>query len=836
MNWDRIEGNWKQFKGNVKEQSGELPDDHLDSIAGKRDQLIGKIQENECRQRVIALVFGAATLLLAGWANADPPARVARLGFISGAVSFSPAGENDWVEARINRPLITGDRLWVDAGARAELQVGSAVFHMGGNTSVTLLNFNNRVAQLQLAQGTLNVRVRRLGPRDVVEIDTPNLAYSIRKPGGYRISVDPDDNATTVTARNGQAEVYGEGAAYLVNAGQTYRYYGTDLRDYDYLQTPRADAFDGWSSERDRRGDNSPSARYVSRDVIGYEDLDEHGSWRNAEGYGNVWVPNRVRAGWTPYQDGHWSWVEPWGWTWIDDAPWGFAVSHYGRWANLGGTWGWVPGPVRAQPVYAPALVAFIGGAIAGLASSSGNAANVGWFPLGPRDVYRPSYPVSRTYFNNVNTSNTTVNNTAITNVYNNTSVTNVTYVNQRVPGAVIAMPATAFAQSHEVAKARVTVSKEAVATAPVTPVAAVVPVQTSVHGGAPRGRRPPAEAQARPVVAKESPPPAPVPFAAKQSALAANPGKPLDAAALAAVKPTAPAPAPAVTVVTPPTQPAAAPPPKPPVAAAGGTQRSEAKKETLPPAAEKGRPSEAQKGTQSPDAEPGRPSDAQKGRRASDAQKEPSTDAQKAPQPPVSAPQPAVNVPPSPDTKKAPQPPEAQKAPQPPVSAPQPSVVVPQPPETKKGRQPSDERKAPPPAVSVPQPSEAQKPMPPSVNVPRPPEAQKAPPPAVSVPRPPEIPKGLPPEAQKTPQPTVSVPRPPETPKGSPPEAQKGQPADARKGPQSPDAQKGLSPDANKGPPLTEEQKAAAKLEAAKQRAERRRDKKGEDEESPRK
>ena len=638
------------------------------------------MHKQHCRNRFFALLLGVTTLVLAGWASADPPGRVARLGYISGAVSFSPAGEDDWVEARINRPLITGDRLWVDAGARAELQVGSAVFHMGGNTSVTLLNLDNRVAQLQLAQGTLNVRVRRLGPRDVVEVDTPNLAYSIRRPGRYRIDVDPAGDATTVAARDGQAEVYGEGAAYLVNAGQTYRYFGTDLRDYEYLETPRADEFDRWSDNRGRRADNSVSARYVSRDVIGYEDLDEHGSWRSAEGYGNVWVPNRVPAGWAPYRDGHWSWVAPWGWTWVDDAPWGFAVSHYGRWANLRGTWSWVPGPVRARPVYAPALVAFIGGGSFSLAITSGSAGSVGWFPLGPRDVYRPSYPVSRTYFNNINTSNTTVNNTTITNIYNNTNVTNVTYVNQRVPGAVIAVPAAAFAQSHSVAKAAIPVSKEAIAKAPVTPVAAVAPVQTSVHGGAPRGRRPPAEAQARPVVAKAPPPPAPVPFAAQQRALAANPGKPLDAAALATVKPAAPAPAPAVKVVTPPTQPAAAPPPKQQVAAPARPRPSEEQKGTQPPEAEKGRRPEAQKGPRPPEA-------------------------QKAPRPPVSAPPPAVSVPRVPETPKAP-PPEAQKGP---------------PPDAMKGRQRPEVQKAPQPPVSAP---------PPAVSVPRPPEAPKGPPP----------------------------------------------------------------------------------------------------------
>ena len=82
------------------------------------------------RIRAFVLATGIAFLAFSGWAGADPPSRVARLGYISGAVSFSPAGEDVWVEAAINRPLTTGDRLWVDADGRAELQVGGAVVRM----------------------------------------------------------------------------------------------------------------------------------------------------------------------------------------------------------------------------------------------------------------------------------------------------------------------------------------------------------------------------------------------------------------------------------------------------------------------------------------------------------------------------------------------------------------------------------------------------------------------------------------------------------------------------------------------------------------------------------
>jgi len=153
------------------------------------------------RLRAIAFVAGVAVLAFSGWASADPPSRVARLGYMTGAVSFSPAGENDWMEAGINRPLTTGDRLWTDTGARAEIQVGGALIRMNAGTSVSILNLDDRVTQLQLTQGTLNVRVRRLERDQVFEVDTPNLAYTLRQPGEYRIAVDPDGNATDIVVR-----------------------------------------------------------------------------------------------------------------------------------------------------------------------------------------------------------------------------------------------------------------------------------------------------------------------------------------------------------------------------------------------------------------------------------------------------------------------------------------------------------------------------------------------------------------------------------------------------------------------------------------------------------
>jgi len=537
------------------------------------------------RLRACSLITAFALLAVSGWVSADPPSRVARLGFMSGPVSFSPAGENDWTQAQINRPLTTGDRLWADAGARAEIQIGGAIVRMSATTGLSVLNLDDDVAQLQLMQGTLNVRVRALAPNQVFEVDTPNLAFTLRQPGEYRITVDTDGNATDIVVRKGQGEVYGEGAAYVVDSRQPYRFAGTGLREYQYIDVPRQDEFDRWASERDRRYDTSISARYVSPDVVGYQDLDANGTWRIDATYGNVWIPSRVPTGWAPYRDGHWAWVDPWGWTWVDDAPWGFAVSHYGRWTNLHGTWGWVPGPVRSRAYYAPALVAFIGGDNFQLTIGGGNVGGVAWFPLGPREVYRPSYQVSRGYFENVNRSNTVVSTTVVNNYYTNTNVTHVVYVNRDVPGALIAVPTTAFVQSQPVARSAVHVSREATLRGQVAFVAPVAPTEKSVHGAAAHGAAPPARASERPMVARTAPAPTRVGFAAQQQQLAAKPGRPLDETARKELKPAAAAPAPVVKVVeqthsAPPTQ----RPPREPAGAkpgdAGGKSDKAAKEE----------------------------------------------------------------------------------------------------------------------------------------------------------------------------------------------------------------------------------------------------------------
>jgi hypothetical protein len=472
----------------------------------------------------------------------DPPDRVARMSYATGNVSFQPAGTDDWVSAVLNRPITTGDKLWSDNGGRAELQLDSAVIRLSSNTGFAFLNLDDNTTQVRLTEGTINIRVRHLEQDETFEVDTPNLAFSILREGNYKIDVNENGDTTIVTVRDGQGEVTGAGSAYTVRPNEIGTFAGVDQLDADIQgYGDQGDDFDRFCSDRDRRGDRSQSSRYVSSDVIGYEDLDDNGGWRPVPEYGNVWFPHTTIVGWAPYRYGHWAWISPWGWTWVDDASWGFAPFHYGRWVTVGGVWGWVPSAPRVvgvayvRPVYAPALVAWVGGPHFGVGISVGGGVGggVAWFPLGPREVFVPSYHVSRNYVTRVNVSNTTVNTTVVNNYYNNVvinkNVTNITYVNQRAPNAVTATSHENFTSARPVGRNMIKVDRREVETAQVNVNApAVAPQQRSVLGsGAAASARPPGRIQDRAVVARRQPPPAPVSFVKQQQAIEANGGRP---------------------------------------------------------------------------------------------------------------------------------------------------------------------------------------------------------------------------------------------------------------------------------------------------------------------
>jgi hypothetical protein len=371
-------------------------------------------------RKALFLALAVSLVSLTAFAG-DPPARVARLNYISGEVSIQPNGVNDWVQASINRPLTSSDRVWADKEARAELQMGSASLRLDNSTSLTLVNVSDNNVQMELDQGTASLHVSDLFDGEIYEVDTPNVSFIVRKKGDYRFDVDNAGDTTSVTVFKGEGDATGEGPAVRIKKEQRYTFSGGKSLRYAINNNPGLDGFDQWVFARASREDNSVSAQYVSRYAVGYSDLDYAGYWETAPTYGAIWYPRGVAVGWAPYRYGHWVWVGPWGWTWVDDASWGFTPYHYGRWVYYQSRWGWCPGPYHryGRPVYAPALVAWVGGSSWGVGLSFGIGGGVGWFPLGWGEPYIPYYGHSRGYFQHVNVSNTYIKNiTYVTNNY----------------------------------------------------------------------------------------------------------------------------------------------------------------------------------------------------------------------------------------------------------------------------------------------------------------------------------------------------------------------------------------------------------------------------------
>lgn len=487
-----------------------------------------------------ALLIAALVLLIVATpalAENDPPSRVMRLKYMSGQVSFQPGGVDDWVAASINRPLTTADRVWTDKESRAELNLGTASLRMDGETSLTVSNLSDSTVQVELDQGVLNIHVRKLYGGEIYEVDTPNVAFTLLKAGDYRFEVDPNGDTTTVIVRRGKGEGNGNGRGVEVESGEMARFQHGNTLMHSMARAPRPDGFDDWCQVRNEREDKSGSFRYVSDDVIGYEDLDDNGYWRSVPTYGNIWVPRTVVVGWAPYRYGHWAWIEPWGWTWVDDAPWGFAPFHYGRWVYSSYGWGWCPGPRHYRSIYSPALVAWFGGSHWGVGLGFGGGYGVGWVPLGWGEPYYPYYRASRNYVREVNIRNTHITNinyvtnnytTIINNRNSNNTITHIKYVNQN---GMTTVPAGTLEHGRPVAKSLVALNDRDRSSGRFMASPEVAPSRGGVLGG--RGHDPaalpPSSATNRRVVTKMAPPERPEKFESRQPYIERNHGMAVD-------------------------------------------------------------------------------------------------------------------------------------------------------------------------------------------------------------------------------------------------------------------------------------------------------------------
>jgi hypothetical protein len=367
--------------------------------------------------------------------TATPP----RLSLVEGQVSFWRTGAQDWTPAQPNTPLAAGDSIYTGPGSNVEFQIGPRAYvRIGEASQLQISSIEPDYVQLKLTAGEASLDLRQLLPGHTVEVDTPNAAFTVEHVGYYRFNID-QRSTTLITRRGGSATLTpANGQTTRINAAEEVVASGTDMPTLETYVAPEVDTWDRWNYSRTDSLLDSMSARYVPPEVYGAADLDHSGSWRTVPEYGPVWVPEAVAPGWAPYSAGHWIYDPVFGWTWVDDARWGWAPYHYGRWVNVNGFWGWAPGPMVARPVYAPALVAWLGG----VQISAG--VGVGWVALGWGEPLVPWWG-PRGYagvpswggWGGPRIVNRTIINTTTVNV-TNINVTNITYANTQVHNAVI--------------------------------------------------------------------------------------------------------------------------------------------------------------------------------------------------------------------------------------------------------------------------------------------------------------------------------------------------------------------------------------------------------------
>ena len=433
----------------------------------------------------------------------------ARLSFTDGRVSFWRAGAPQWSQAVVNTPLAPGDELATGSPGTLELQVGPRAFiRSWTNSQLGLLSQEFDFLQIKLTNGHLSLDLRTLASGETVEVDTPNAAITFEHPGYYRIEI-AGERTSIITRRGGRATVTpASGESIEMLPSEEVVVEGSAATQVASYAAPRPDPWDRWNYARTDSFSQAVSARYVSPGTYGAEELDRYGTWREVPEYGPLWIPTSVPSNWVPYSTGSWIMDPYYGWTWVSSLPWGWAPFHHGRWVHVDRYWGWAPGPVVSRPVYAPALVAFLGTPSLGVGVSVGTPL-VGWVALGWGEPCIPWWGSAgfahRPWWGGwggprfVNTH--AVNRTAVINVQNIT-----VYGNSAVPNAVVAVNHDRFGRGPIT---NVRVRQPDLRT--LQPLHAGVPIQPTASSWVPtgvRGTRPSDDLLRRPVVTTRVPQP----------------------------------------------------------------------------------------------------------------------------------------------------------------------------------------------------------------------------------------------------------------------------------------------------------------------------------------
>ena len=257
-----------------------------------------------------------------GWASDEALPRVGRLSVVAGPVQYhSPTGE--WSGGLLNEPIAAGTGLRTAQGAQAEWRSTGVRVALAPSTELRIVRLDGDTWQIALSDGRIGIHLDEAEGAKTVEIDLPKGGVWLNVPGDYDIAAGDARAPAAVQVFAGKARL------------------GGGLTD-SQIATAAPDSFSDWWRSQEDNADLSDPRPWP--EIAGIAALGAAGRWERDAEFGDVWYPSDVAADWTPYRDGVWRFLAPWGWTWVAGEPWGFAPFHYGRWARIRDRWGWVPG------------------------------------------------------------------------------------------------------------------------------------------------------------------------------------------------------------------------------------------------------------------------------------------------------------------------------------------------------------------------------------------------------------------------------------------------------------------------------------------------------------
>jgi hypothetical protein len=247
-------------------------------------------------------------------------------------------------------PVTQGVRLQTGDNGRAEVEFeNGSVLRLADNTSVeftqlSLSSNGDRMSDMRIDDGLVYVNYKHKGD-DEFRLSFANQSVNLTRDVHLRLNLDR--STAQLAVFKGEVRIEGQGENAKVKKNETFTLDLIDGARYELAKNIEPYSADEWDHERDQYLSQYAAAqnRINSPYSYGFSDLNRYGNFFDVPGYGLLWRPASLGAGWDPYGDGYWSYYPGSGYVWISSYPWGWTPYRYGNWTYVTSYgWCWRPG------------------------------------------------------------------------------------------------------------------------------------------------------------------------------------------------------------------------------------------------------------------------------------------------------------------------------------------------------------------------------------------------------------------------------------------------------------------------------------------------------------